>query len=139
MRLRCVTVWAEMGCPYDQAIMLAGSTDESDLRHSLSILRSFGAEPMATKVTERLKSAGARRIPRGPRTSTRSNPGGLSDRELEVLALLGQGLRNAEIASKLVVSRRTVDHHVSAILAKLDARSRFEAGQKARELGLAGR
>jgi DNA-binding CsgD family transcriptional regulator len=135
---KAAALWAEMGCPYDQAMMLADSADESDLRQALSILRSFGAEPMATMVTERLKSAGARRIPRGPRTSTRSNPGGLSDRELEVLALLGTGLRNAEIASELVLSRRTVDHHVSAILAKLDARSRFEAGQKARELGLAG-
>jgi DNA-binding CsgD family transcriptional regulator len=135
---KAAALWAEMGCPYEQAMMLADSTDESELRRSLSILRSFGAEPMATMVTERLKSAGARRIPRGPRTSTRSNPGGLSDRELEVLALLGTGLRNAEIASELVLSRRTVDHHVSAILAKLDARSRFEAGQKARELGLAG-
>lgn len=133
---KAAALWAEMGCLYEQAMMLAESSDESDLRQALSILRSFGAEPMATMVTERLKSAGARRIPRGPRTSTRSNPGGLSDRELEVLALLGQGLRNAEIASELVVSRRTVDHHVSAILAKLDARSRFEAGQKARELGL---
>lgn len=133
---KAAAVWAEMGCPYDEAIMLADSVEESDLRRSLSILRSFGAKPMATTVTERLKSAGARRIPRGPRTSTRSNPGGLSDRELEVLSLLGQGLRNAEIASELVLSRRTVDHHVSAILAKLDARSRFEAGQKARELGL---
>lgn len=133
---KAAALWAEMGCPYEEAMMLADSSEESDLRHSLSILRSLGAEPMATTVTERLKSAGARRIPRGPRTSTRSNPGGLSDRELEVLALLGQGLRNAEIASELVLSRRTVDHHVSAILAKLDARSRFEAGQKARDLGL---
>jgi DNA-binding NarL/FixJ family response regulator len=82
---------------------------------------------------------GVRKIARGPRPATRANPNGLSDREIEVLALLAQGLRNAEIAKQLVVSTRTVDHHVSSILAKLDVRSRFDAGQKANALGITGR
>ena len=96
----------------------------------------MGAVPLAKIVEERLKAVGARRIPRGPRASTLANPAGLSDREVEVLRLLSDGMRNAEIASALVVSTRTVDHHVSAILAKLGTRSRFEAAKNARELGL---
>jgi DNA-binding NarL/FixJ family response regulator len=53
-----------------------------------------------------------------------------------MLVLLAKGLRNAEIAQQLVVSTRTVDRHMSANLAKLDVRSRFEADQKAISLGL---
>jgi DNA-binding NarL/FixJ family response regulator len=68
-----------------------------------------------------------RGLPRGPRPSTRENPSGLTTRELEVLALLAQGLRNAQIAERLVVAHKTVDHHVSAILRKLGARTRGEA------------
>jgi Bacterial regulatory proteins, luxR family len=48
-----------------------------------------------------------------------------------VLSLLGQGLRNAEIAERLVVSPKTVDHHVSAVLRKLGMRTRAEAGAEA--------
>ncbi len=79
---------------------------------------------------------GARRISRGPRRTTRANPAGLSDREVEVLTLLADGLRNAAIVQRLVVSTRTVDHHVSSILTKPAVTNRFEASQKAIALGL---
>ena len=75
-------------------------------------------------------------LPRGPRTTTRANPAELTTRELDVLRLVSAGKRNAEIAEELVVSRRTVDHHVSAILRKLGVRSRAEATLAARERGL---
>jgi ATP/maltotriose-dependent transcriptional regulator MalT len=133
---KAAAAWAEFGCPYEEAQALAASNEEADVRRALSIFQSLGAEPAAKRATERLREMGATRIARGPRATTRSNPNGLSEREIEVLALLANGLRNAEIAEELVVSTRTVDHHVSAILAKLNVRSRFEAGQKAVALGL---
>ena len=84
----------------------------------------------------RLRERGARGVPRGPRQATRENPANLTARELEVLALVAQGLRNAEIAERLFVSEKTVDHHVSAILRKLNVRTRAEAGAEAVQLGL---
>jgi DNA-binding NarL/FixJ family response regulator len=76
-------------------------------------------------------------VPRGPRPSTRENPAGLTARELEVLELVTEGLRNAEIAERLFLSEKTVGHHVSAILRKLDVRTRGQASAEARRLGIA--
>jgi DNA-binding NarL/FixJ family response regulator len=60
----------------------------------------------------------------------------LTTRELEVLALVAEGLRNAEIAERLFLSERTVGHHVSAILRKLDVPSRGQAAANAVRLGI---
>jgi DNA-binding CsgD family transcriptional regulator len=133
---KAAAAWRTVGAPYEEARALADCDDESDVRRALEIFQSLGAGAGAALAAKRLRDMGARRISRGPRTSTRSNPAGLSNRELEVLALLADGLRNGEIAERLVVSTKTVDHHVSAVLAKLGLRSRYEAGQKAVELGL---
>ena len=76
------------------------------------------------------------RVPQGPREATRANPAGLTARQLEVLALLAEGLTNAEIAERLVVSPRTVEHHVAAVLTKLGATTRREAARRAAELHL---
>ena len=54
-----------------------------------------------------------------------------------MLGLVASGLRNAEIAKRLFLSEKTVDHHVSAILRKLDVRTRAEASARAVQLGLA--
>ena len=67
---------------------------------------------------------------------TQHNPAGLTPRELEVLTLVADGMRNAQIAERLVVSEKTVGHHVSAVLRKLDVTSRGEAAAKAVRLGL---
>ena len=72
----------------------------------------------------------------GPRTSTKSNPAGLTTRELEVLALVSEGLRNREIAKRLSLSDKTVEHHVSAILRKLAVGTRGQAAAEAARLGI---
>jgi DNA-binding CsgD family transcriptional regulator len=131
--------WAALGCPYHEAQVLSDSDDEADLRRALSIFQSLGAAPAASLVARRLQAMGARGISRGPRSATRSNPAGLSNREVEVLGLLAEGLRNTEIAERLVVSTKTVDHHVSAVFAKLGVHSRHEATRRAFELGLKDR
>ena len=74
------------------------------------------------------------RVPLGPRGATRANPAGLTARQLEVLALLAEGLTNAEIAERLVVSPRTAEHHVAAVLTKLGATTRRDAARRASEL-----
>jgi DNA-binding NarL/FixJ family response regulator len=94
---------------------------------ALRSLEQLGATAAGDLVRRQLRRQGVTRLPRRPLPRTRANPGGLTDRQLEVLGLLADGLTNAEIADRLVVSVRTVDHHVAAILAKLNVGSRREA------------
>jgi DNA-binding NarL/FixJ family response regulator len=115
---------------------LADSDQEGQLRTALAELQRLGARPLAAAVARRLRELGVRGLARGPRPSTRANPANLTARETEVLALVTEGLRNADIAQRLFVSTRTVDHHVSAILAKLGVRSRAEAARAAARLGI---
>jgi DNA-binding CsgD family transcriptional regulator len=126
--------WRGLGCPYDEAIALADSPDEADLRDALAILHGLGATVLAGRVASALAALGARNVPRGPRATTRANPAGLSSREMEVLAMVRQGAGNVEIAERLVLSRKTVDHHVSAILRKLGVRDRAAASREAERL-----
>jgi DNA-binding CsgD family transcriptional regulator len=130
-------VWENIGMPYEQALCLAEGSDEALLR-SLSIANRLGAGPLETLVRKRLRERGVRGVPRGPRETTRSNPAGLSEKEFEVLVLLVEGCSNSKIASRLHRSTKTVDHHVSAILAKLEVHSRAEAVTAAFGLGIFG-
>jgi DNA-binding CsgD family transcriptional regulator len=119
--------WKALGCPYEHAMLLAWHGSESEQRDALAILDQLGAAPAAQALRRQMRMQGVRGVPRGSRVSTRSNPYGLTERETEILALLSEGLRNSVIAKRLFVSTKTVDHHVSAILAKLGVPSRAVA------------
>ncbi len=135
---QAANVWRELGCPYEAALALADGDASEPLRRAHEELQALDARPAAAIVARKLRERGVRGLPRGPRPRTRANPAGLTARELEVLALLVRGLRNAAIADDLVVSEKTVDHHVSAVLRKLDVRTRGEAAAEAARLGLLG-
>src|SRR5262249_5812189 len=124
-----------IGCPYERALALLDG-DEAAQRDALAIFERLGAAPAAEITRRRLRAAGARGLPRGPRPTTLANPQGLTNRQIEVLRLLADGLSNPEIAERLSTTPKTVEHHVSAVLAKLHARSRTEAVRAAYQLGL---
>ncbi|MGH3889466.1 MAG: LuxR C-terminal-related transcriptional regulator, partial [Pseudonocardiaceae bacterium] len=119
--------WERIGDPYERALELAESGEPEPTLEALRVLDGFDAPAVAVLVRRRLQDMGIRRLPRGPQPATRANPAGLTARQADVLALIEQRMTNVEIAQRLVLSVRTVEHHVSAILAKLGARSRTEA------------
>ena len=122
--------------PYERALELWDVGTAEALLAALALLDELDARAVAALVRGRLRDLGVTKFPRGRSPATRANLAGLTGRQLDVLALLVDGLSNAEIAERLVISRKTADHHVSAILGKLDARSRGEAVAAARRLGL---
>jgi DNA-binding NarL/FixJ family response regulator len=118
--------WKKLGCPYEEALALADGNEDSK-RKALTILESLGATATINLLKQKMRESGIKKIPKGPRQSTKENPAGLTGRQLDVLKLLTGGLSNSEIASKLFISSKTVDHHISAILSKLNLHSRTEA------------
>lgn len=124
--------WEEKGIPYERALALSQGDVEARLE-ALSVLDGMSALPLAARIRAGLNAEGVRGVPRGPQRATRENPLGLTARQSDVLHLLTEDLTNSEIADRLFISTRTVDHHVSAILMKLGATSRSEAAEKARE------
>lgn len=131
-------LWTELGCPYEAAMALLDATDEAALREALRIFQDLGASATARLTRQKMRRHGIHSIPTGPHTATRAHPLGLTHREREVLDLICDGHTNAEIAAKLFISRKTVDHHVSAVLAKLNAPTRNAAASQAALLGLVG-
>ncbi|HEY1642013.1 MAG TPA: AAA family ATPase [Streptosporangiaceae bacterium] len=126
--------WDELGCRLDAALALLDSPDEADLRDALRRLDELGARATAGLARHKLRQIGARSVPAGPRRATRAHPDGLTPRECEVLELICQRKTNAQIARTLFISARTVDHHVSAVLAKLGVESREAAADRNRNL-----
>jgi DNA-binding NarL/FixJ family response regulator len=130
--------WHEAGCPYQEAVALTECERPERQLAGLAMLDRLGAAATARKVRQRLRDHGMARVPRGPGARTRENPCGLTARQLEVLELLDEGLTNAEIAARLVLSVRTVDTHVAAVLQKLAVTSRQEAVGAYRALSVPG-
>jgi DNA-binding CsgD family transcriptional regulator/tetratricopeptide (TPR) repeat protein len=128
--IAAAAAWRSRDCPYEEAQALADG-DEPALLEALAMFEGLGARPMAERTKRRLRACGIRGIPRGPRPATRAHPALLTPRQTEVLWLLASGLSNSQISAQLVLSERTVVHHVSAILAKLGVKSRADAALRA--------
>ncbi|MEX2134917.1 MAG: AAA family ATPase [Acidimicrobiia bacterium] len=124
--------WQRIGCPYEEALALSEGDVEAKFR-ALEIFDSLGARPAGQWLRSLLREEGIEAIPRGPRRTTLENPAGLTARQAEVYDLMGHGLSNGEIARRLFISQKTVEHHVSAIFTKLGVSTRSEAIARTRE------
>jgi DNA-binding CsgD family transcriptional regulator len=134
---RAVAAWESIGRTYDAALTrIFACTEDAELRAAVLVLDNLGARATAAAARRRMKALGMTAIPRGPRATTRAAAGGLTAREQEVLALLSLGLPDKEISRRLVISERTVHHHVSSILAKTGAPTRGVAARQAARLGV---
>jgi DNA-binding CsgD family transcriptional regulator/tetratricopeptide (TPR) repeat protein len=126
--------WRADQRPYELAVELLASDEVGPTLEALRLFDDLGAAPAARLGRQRLREQGVRRVPRGPQPATREHPAGLTARQAEVLDRLSQGLTNVQIADELVLSVRTVDHHVAAVLQKLGVSSRQEAAARAATL-----
>jgi ATP/maltotriose-dependent transcriptional regulator MalT len=133
---RAADAWDTLGWPYERARELAASAEVPSMIEALHLYDRLGTARSAAQLRQRLRAHGVQRVPRGPARETLANPAGLTARQLEVLSLLVRGLTNPQIADELVLSTRTVDHHVSAVLGKLGVSSRADAADAAALLGI---
>jgi DNA-binding CsgD family transcriptional regulator len=131
-----IAAWDQLTCPYDAALAAFDAQTEDGLRDALRRFEALGAVAAADATRRALRTLGVRSIPTGVRASTRAHPLGLTRREREVLGLVCERRTNGEIAQRLFIAERTVDHHVSSVLAKLGVGSRADAAAKAADLGL---
>jgi DNA-binding CsgD family transcriptional regulator len=123
--LEAAALWRDLGCPFDEALARARSGDPEELVAAISLFQRIGAHAAVARCRRDLRALG-RSVPATPGAATRRHPFGLTPREVEVADLLTTGLSDSEIAERLVISRRTAEHHVSAILAKVGVDSRRE-------------
>ncbi len=130
-------LWRSLGSPLWAARALSASADIDDVRRGLAGLEALGALGLRDAILRDRQRHGLAAV-RGPRAMTAAHPAGLTEREVEVLQLLGKGLTNAEIGESLFVSPKTAGHHVSAVLRKLGAPNRARAAAIAIERGLVG-
>lgn len=128
-------VWREIGCPYEVGLSLSEG-DIAGIKEALEIFDSMGARPMSNRVRDHLRDLGVDSIPRGPTRATRANTAGLTNRQVEVLRLMMDGMSNSEIAEHLFISKKTVEHHVSAIYSKLGVDNRAKAISAASKAGI---
>jgi len=123
--VEAAAIWEAKGIPYDRALALMDG-DETTQLEALEIFETLGATAVASKLRKMLRDEGVT-VPRGKRRDTRRHGAGLTARQAEVLQLLDEDLSNIEIADRLFLSARTVEHHVAAVMSKLNASTRHEA------------
>jgi DNA-binding CsgD family transcriptional regulator/tetratricopeptide (TPR) repeat protein len=133
---RAAELWDGIGSPFDAALALLDSGTEPGIREALRRFDAVGAIAAATLTRRRMRRLGLRAIPSGAHPSTRSDAAGMTRREREVMTLVAAGQSNADISAYLVISPRTVEHHVAAILAKLGVGSRTLVAAEANRRGL---
>ena len=123
-------VWDEIGSPYQAAMSLLQTKDAISLADALKRFEKLDAKPAIAWLRRRADTLGfGDDLPkprRGPYRAARSHPMGLTEKEVHVLSLLSEGHGNFQIAKQLNRSQRTVEHHVAAVLAKLNANNRIE-------------
>ncbi len=125
--------WRRLGVPYEEGLALLDSGDADAMAQAVRTFERLGASATTARAQAIMRRLGIGTIPRGRRADTRANRFGLTRREQEVLALVCEGLTNAEIAARLFIAEKTVDNHVSAVLAKMRVGSRRDAARLARE------
>lgn len=128
--------WKELGAEFRGHVLAALTGDRALINEAFEALAEMGAEGTLSALRRELRGRGMEGLPRGPSRSTRENPAGLTNRQLDVLRSLAEGMSNTEIADTLYISPKTVEHHVSAVLTKLQARSRSEAVAVAQSTGI---
>ena len=130
---KAAQLWTDFGCRYQAALTLYDTSEERLLRQALELFTELGATAAIRAARRKMRRAGIRSIPVGPRSATRADPLGLTRREHEILTLVGEGLTSAEIAARLFISAKTVDHHVASAVGKLGAPSRAAAAARLRQ------
>jgi DNA-binding CsgD family transcriptional regulator len=128
--------WHQAGAVFDEAMARADSTDSGEQSRGVQMLDLLGATSTADRIRLDMRRSGVARLPHRPRTATRANPAGLTNRQLDVAKLVARGFTNAEIATRLYISPKTADHHVSAVLTKLGVSTRRAVIAQAEDLGL---
>jgi DNA-binding CsgD family transcriptional regulator/tetratricopeptide (TPR) repeat protein len=125
--------WHEIGCPYEEGLALLDSGEAEAMQQAVRIFEKLGATATVARAQAIMRQHGVASIPRGSRAETRANRFGLTRREQEVLDLVSEGLTNADISARLFIAEKTVDNHVSSVLAKMNVDSRRDAARLARE------
>lgn len=128
--------WHLAGDSFSEALSWTDLPDVDARVRGVALLDRLGAIGTADRLRAEFRQQGLTELPPRPREATRANPGGLTNRQLEVARLIARGLSNGEIAARLYIAQKTADHHVSAILAKLGLTSRRAIVARADELGL---
>ncbi len=130
---KAAQLWTDFGCRYQAALTLYDTSEERLLRQALELFTELGATAAIRATRRKMRRAGIKSIPVGPRSATRADPLGLTRREHEILTLVGAGLTSAEIAARLFISAKTVDHHVASAAGKLGAPTRAAAAARLRQ------